>query len=230
MRARKTDRVGRRVVRAAVLLGTVVTTCSIGGAAYADAVPTDVAVAPGTVYLDDAGVAEGVVTAITVLLHAGGEPAMSIGDSAVDSARDDGEGGSTVCTMYLTRPHATPQSPRDGDIYVEGEAHAECASTRVEVNFSTGIEWRLDYGVNGSEGSSGTHYQQGPGEYCSGASRCPRSGEVVAPWGHISRCYETGTYHATTVILSGYFTYRGTRYDLGGARSATTSGTYGKGC
>ena len=224
MSARKSGR-ARRVQRAIVAATTALGTLSFGGVAHADAT-----VEPGTVYVDDAGIATGGVTVITVLLHTSGEPAITLGDSAVDSARDDGDGGNAVCSMYLTRPHATPQSPRDGDIYVEGEAHAECASTRVEVNFSTAIEWRLDYGVNGGQGSSGTHYQQGPGEYCSGASRCPRSGEVVAPWGHMSRCYETGTYHATMVILSGYFKYRGTTYDLGGARSATLSGTYGKGC
>lgn len=221
----------RAVVRAGVVVAlAVVAACSVAGTAYAGTGLSDLGVTSRTVYADDGGSTAGTVSKTTVLLHATADPTIAAGDSATDSAKDDGDGGSAVCTVYLTQPHATPESPRDGDIYVEGEAHAECASTRVDVKLATAIEWRLDYGVNGSEGSSGTHYQPGASTSCSGSARCPRTGELVAPWGHVSHCYETGTYHATTVVLSGSFTYRGTRYDLGGVRSVTTAGSYGKGC
>ena len=214
----------RRNVARTVTAGAAVVVCCgvVAPAAYAD---TTVSV-PYTVYVDDAGVAEGAATTATVGLHDAGEPVITVADVGMDTARDDGDGGSAVCTPYVTRPHATPRSPRDGDIYVEGEAHVECASTRVEVSFVAAIEWRLD----NNYGTSGPHYQQAGSASCSGASRCPRSGDVIAPWGHVSRCHETGTYSVTTVILSGSYTYRNKRYNLGGARSATMSGTYGKGC
>jgi hypothetical protein len=182
-----------------------------------------------TVYADDLGTSGLVVTAVSVDLHGVGEPLLDTADTQLAPAAGD-DGGGAVCTMYLTRPHGTPQSPRDGDIYVEGEAHAECASSRVSVQFATAIEWRLDYGVHGEDGSSGTHYNQGPSANCGSGSRCPSSGDLVAPWGHVTSCFETGTYHATTVILSGAYTYRGKTYDLGGQRSATISGTYGRRC
>lgn len=236
-RSPRMSRVGARV---ATLTGLVVGMCGFAGsAAYAggggDVVGGSVmgsAAAPTvsyTLYGDDAGAGDAAVTVVTVDVHGFADPALDAADTNLVQPAA-GDGGGTVCTMYLTAPHATPQSPRDGDLYLEGEAHTECASTKVSVHFATAIEWRLEYGTNGEDGSSGTHYNQGPSASCSSGSRCPANSDIVAPWAHMSACWETGRYYATTVILSGSYTYGKTTYDLAGLRSGTTSGTYGRAC
>lgn len=196
---------------AATALVTIVATASPAPAA-------DVVRASFTVYPTDSGQTSAVGTWVT-------ETGGNVYDSAAEPAGADArEGSGAVCGAYATAPHATPYSPRDGNIYVEAEAHVECSGTPSDLLVST----FMGYEITSNYGSTGYRMQGGPGTSCSNVRRCPRTGELVVPWGHSSRCYETGKYTVHVVVNYSY-KYRGV-WTHHQAVGPTTSGSYGRGC
>lgn len=178
----------------------------------------DVDLGSFTVYPTDNGESSALGTRVT-------EDVGDVYDAAVEPAGADArEGSSAICAAYITAPHATPRSPRDGNIYVEAEAHVECSGTPSEIRVST----FMGYEVSSNYGSTSYRLHAGPGTSCANVRRCPRTGELVIPWGHSSRCYETGKYTVQAVVNFRY-KYRGVWTQVQEV-GPVTSGGYGRGC
>lgn len=139
----------------------------------------------------------------------------------------DPEGGSgALCSAYMTMPHETPASPHDGRIYVEGEAHLECSGTPSDIYVNTFMGWVVTRSNDGV--TTGYHLHGGPSTGCSSSRRCPRSGELVVPWGYETRCNSYGSYTAHIVVNYGY-TYRGRSFSAQ-VEGPEISGGYGRTC
>lgn len=201
-----------RIIRSIATVGATVLVAVVAASS-----PAAANVATFTVYPSDQGESSGVVTsgteAVETMYALSGAPAADPG------------GGSDICTAFVTRPHATPASPRDGRIYVEGEAHMECGGTPSEMWVNTFIGWIVtrDDGV-----TTGYHLQPGGSTYCAKRRRCPSTGELIAPWGYETRCYTTGTYTAHVVVNYRY-KYRGGTFSFQ-VEGPDITGSYGRGC